>query len=266
MTPSSSPAGATSPAPSSTALLKTLTALALVVAFCAAAFAWYERRHPRVFIQTVPQDASLRDKFLAAYYSTDVWERTYWMGVPSLQTPTDNWSMQEILWEIKPDFVIETGTYNGGTSLYYAALLSIIGDKGKVITVDIDDSRIGEASQRKLWKERVEFIKGSSVDKAVSDRIRREVEGHSVVVTLDALHTRDHVFKELEIYSQLVPVGSYLVVQDTSVGHPILADAGPGPMEAVQDFLKTHDNFVVDRSREKFLLTFYPSGWLKRVR
>jgi len=108
---------------------------------------------------------------------------------------------------------------------------------------------------------------GSSVDPKVTDQIAHEVQGKKVLVTLDSLHTRDHVLKEMEIYSRLVSPGSYLLVQDTNInGYPVRSEFGPGPHEAVQEFLRTHDNFVVDRSREKFLLTFYPGGWLKRIK
>jgi cephalosporin hydroxylase len=186
--------------------------------------------------------------------------------VPSQQAPTDNWSMQEIIAEIRPDYIIETGTANGGTSLFYAAVLSYVNPEGKVITVDVEQ-HVENASKLPIWKQRVEMIVGSSVDPKVTDHIAQEVSGKKVLVTLDSLHTHDHVLQEMEIYSKLVTPGSYLVVQDTNInGHPVHPGSGPGPMEAVQDFLKTHDNFVVDRSREKFLLTFYPKGWLKRVK
>jgi cephalosporin hydroxylase len=101
----------------------------------------------------------------------------------------------------------------------------------------------------------------------VTDQIAQEVSGKKVLVTLDSLHTRDHVLREIEIYSKLVSPGSYLVVQDTNInGHPVNPGWGPGPLEAVEDFMKTNDNFVTDRSREKFMLSFYPKGWLKRMK
>jgi cephalosporin hydroxylase len=113
----------------------------------------------------------------------------------------------------------------------------------------------------------VESVVGSSVDPKITDHVAQEVLGKKVLVTLDSLPTREHVLKEMEIYSKLVTPGSYLVVQDTNInGNPVYPSFGPGPHEAVQEFLQAHDNFVVDRSREKFLLTFYPGGWLKRVR
>lgn len=206
-------------------------------------------------------------RFQELYYNSSVWRSTTkWRGVPSEQAPTDNWNMQQLIAELQPDYIVETGTLYGGTTLFYADVLSSANPKGKVITIDIDP-KVDEASKLPLWKERVEMIVGSSVDPKVTDQVAQEVQGKKVLVTLDSLHTRDHVLKEMEIYSKLVPPGSYLVVQDTNInGHPVLPDFGPGPNEAVQEFLKTHDNFVVDHGREQFLLTFYPGGWLKRVK
>jgi cephalosporin hydroxylase len=135
-----------------------------------------------------------------------------------------------------------------------------------VITVDVAPN-VPDASKLPMWNQKVEMIVGSSVDPKVTEHIAEEVKGKKVLITLDSLHTRDHVFKEMQIYSKLVSPGSYLVVQDTNInGHPVDPQSGPGPGEAVEEFLKTNDNFVADREREKFLLTFYPGGWLKRVK
>jgi cephalosporin hydroxylase len=205
--------------------------------------------------------------FAKVYYSSQVWHNsTKWLGITTQQAPTDNWEMQELICEIRPDYIIETGTLNGGTTLFYADVMAYVNPRGKVITIDIEP-RVEEASKVPLWKQHVEMIVGSSVDPKVTDHVAQEVSGKKVLVTLDSLHTREHVLKEMETYSKLVTPGSYLVVQDTSInGNPVYTGFGPGPHEAVQEFLRTHDNFVVDRSREKFLLTFYPGGWLKRVR
>ncbi|MGA8490094.1 MAG: CmcI family methyltransferase [Terriglobales bacterium] len=205
--------------------------------------------------------------FQKVYYNSHVWNRdTKWLGIPTQQAPTDNWEMQELITEIRPDYVIETGTLYGGATLFYADVLSHVNPQGKVITIDIDP-KVEDASKVLLWKEHVEVVVGSSVDPKVTDHVAQEVLGKKVLVTLDSLHTRAHVLKEMEIYSNLVTPGSYLVVQDTAInGNPVYADFGPGPHEAVQEFLRTHENFMVDRSREKFLLTFYPGGWLKRIK
>ena len=182
-------------------------------------------------------------EFEKQYYAAGIWSDTRWLGIRSEQAPTDNWSMQEIISELRPDYVIETGTMNGGTTLFYAAVLSFVNPSGKVITVDIAP-QVQEASQRPIWKEKVEMIVASSTDPKTIDQITREVQGKKVLVTLDSLHTRDHVLKEMQLYSKLVTPGSYMVVQDTNL----------------------NDDFVVDHKREKFLLTHYPGGWLRRVK
>lgn len=96
--------------------------------------------------------------------------------------------------------------------------------------------------------------------------LNKRVKNSKVLVTLDSLHTKKHVLKELNLYSNFVSLNSYIVVQDTNVRHQVLPDFGPGPMEAVEEFLKTNKDFEIDHSREKFLLTFYPSGYLKRIK
>jgi cephalosporin hydroxylase len=205
------------------------------------------------------------DSFVQMYFRSNVWQRTTWLGVPSLQTPCDNWAMQEIIVELKPDWIIETGTQNGGTSLFYASILAMVNPAGRVITVDIGP-KIEEAAKNPIFAERVEVITGDSISREVIDRIAARVRGGKVLVTLDSLHTKAHVLREMELYSPFVSEGSYLVVQDTVAnGHPIPTSFGEGPMEAVQEFLRTRKDFRVDESREKFMLTFYRSGYLKRV-
>ncbi len=248
----------TSDRPSSKTFLRTIAILALAIAAGEFLLALHYRRE---------STRNVMEKFQQTYYNSLVWlNSTSWLGVPSEQTPTDNWSMQEIITEIRPDYIIETGTANGGTTLFYAAILSYVNPDGKVITVDVEP-KVDKASRLAIWKQNVEVVVGSSVDPKVTEHIAQEVSGKKVLVTLDSLHTHDRVLREMEIYSNLVTPGSYLVVQDTNInGHPVAPGWGSGPMEAVEDFMKTHDNFVADRSREKFLLTHYPKGWLKRVK
>ena len=246
---------------SSITLLTIVTVLSLALAGAELLLAVHYRRQ-----QVAAETEKVAENFQKFYYDSYVWQKTKWLGITSEQTPTDNWSMQEIIDEIRPDYIIEAGTFNGGTTLFYASVLSYVNPNGQVITIDVEP-QVADASKRPLWKQRVELIVGSSVEPRVTDHIAQEVRDKTVLVTLDSLHTHDHVLKEMEIYSKLVTPGSYLVVQDTNLnGHPVLPQWGPGPMEAVQEFLRTHDNFVVDRGREKFLLTFYPGGWLKRVK
>jgi cephalosporin hydroxylase len=175
--------------------------------------------------------------------------------------------MQEIIHEIDPDFIVETGTYLGGGSLFYASVLEAMNSDGKVITVDISDQIDKKALNSQLFKKRVEFILGDSVGAETISAIEKKVKGRKVIVTLDSDHSKAHVLKELELYSPFVSVGSYMIVQDTNInGHPVYPGFGPGPWEAVEEFLKNNKNFEIDHSREKFLITFYPSGYLKRIK
>ncbi len=200
-----------------------------------------------------------------AYYNSRVWEDTQFLGVPMWQNPCDNHQMQELLFSLKPDVIIEAGTYAGGSALYYATIMDQIKPKCKIFTIDIDP-KIRSASQFRVWKDHVVSYKGSSTDLAIVEKIKKQISPDSVVlVTLDSDHRRNHVYKELKIYSQLVTPGSYLVLQDTNInGHPVLPQFGPGPMEALNDFLKENPNYKSDLSKERLMLTFYPYGWLKR--
>ena len=212
-------------------------------------------------------DQEVIARFNQIYYNSRVWMNTRWLGVASEQNPCDNWIMQEIISEVKPDFIIETGTAKGGSSLFYATILDCVSENGKVITVDIENKIRKKTAELPVFKKRVTCILGDSVSSEVINAIQKKVKNHKVLVTLDSLHTKDHVLEELKLYSNFVSLGSYIVVQDTNInGYPVAPNFGPGPMEAVIEFLKTDDRFVVDRSREKFLLTFYPLGYLKRVK
>jgi len=140
-----------------------------------------------------------------------------------------------------------------------------INESGKVITVDIERQMEG-AAQLSLFRERVEFIGGDSVSEKVIRRIADRVKGARAVVILDSDHHKQHVLNELRLYSRFVSPGSYLIVHDTSHnGHPLKTSYGAGPMEAVEEFLAENRSIVSDRSREKFIMTFSPKGFLKRI-
>jgi cephalosporin hydroxylase len=205
-------------------------------------------------------------RFNELYYYTGVWKVTTFLGVESMQNPCDNWVLQEMITAIKPDFLIETGTAYGGTSLFYAMILEQVNPNGKVITIDIAPD-VARASQFDIFKRRVEVVTSDSVAPDLIASLKERTKGHTVLVVLDSLHTKEHVLKELNAYSPLVSMGSYIVVADTNInGHPVLPEFGPGPREAVDAFLPAHPEFVPDRSKEKFFLTFYPKGFLKRVK
>jgi cephalosporin hydroxylase len=197
----------------------------------------------------------------------NTWRENKWLGVRTLQNPMDVWIIQEIIVETKPDFVIETGTFFGGSALLWATILREVNPDGRVITIDIED-HTDEVKNLPLWKEKVEFLLGSSVAPEIIGAVRKRVEGKKVIIILDSDHHKDHVLKELFAYSPLIQVGGYMIVQDTNLsGHPVrqVTWSGPGPMEAVEKFLAVDKHFVSDEDRERLLLTFCPRGFLKRV-
>jgi len=221
------------------------------------------------------------------YNSPSTWQDSRWLGVLTFQNPNDVWIHQEIITEIKPDFIIETGTALGGSALLWAMVLEQVNPRGKVITIDIhDQAQVARLSTENappevvaraanevrmlqsmpIWKSRVEFVKGSSTDPAIVAELRRRTKGHKVLVILDSDHRKQHVVNELNAYAPMVNPGSYVIVQDTNVnGHPVRKDYGPGPMEAIEEFLATNKEFESDRLRERLLFTMHPKGYLKRI-
>ncbi|HZR00195.1 MAG TPA: CmcI family methyltransferase, partial [Chloroflexota bacterium] len=158
------------------------------------------------------------------------------------------------------DLIVETGTAYGGSALYLAHMCDLLG-QGEVVTVDAaqhpDRPKHG----------RIEYVHGYSTDPAIVGHVAARVRGkESVLVLLDSDHSAPHVLEELRLYSRFATVGSYCVVEDSNVnGHPLIDQHGPGPWEAIQQFLEETKDFVIDREREKFLLTFSPWGYLRRV-
>lgn len=199
-------------------------------------------------------------RFHSLYYGSRVWQNTFWMGVPAYKCPLDLWIYQEVIFEVKPDVIVECGTADGGSALFLAHMCELA-NRGRIVTIDVGQ---GEGRPR---HPRITYVLGSSTAGEVVQRVRRLVTGGgSVMVILDSDHSKAHVLDELRIYSTLVTKGSYLIVEDTNVnGHPVLPDFGPGPMEAVEEFLKENSRFVIDDTREKFYMTFNPRGYLRRL-
>lgn len=182
-----------------------------------------------------------------------------WFGYRTLKSPLDLWTYQEIIVETRPDLIIECGTKFGGSAYYLASILDLLGH-GRVLTVDIE-ARTGRPSHR-----RIEYVLGSSTDPGVVAHVRERARGKRVMVLLDSDHRQAHVAGELAAYHDLVSPGCYLVVEDTNVnGHPAMPDHGPGPMEALDEFMAGRNDFVIDRDRERFLLTLNPRGFLRRI-
>ena len=187
-----------------------------------------------------------------------------WLGIPTLQHPFDAWVTQEIIVETRPDRIVEAGAFVGGSATMWAMLLEHVVPDGRVIAIDLNDN-MDKARTVDVFRRRVDFVQGSTVDPAIVAHVARLVDGHRTMVILDSAHDVAHVAAEIEAYAPLVSSGCYLIVQDGFVnGHPLEPDHGPGPYEAVQDFVATDDRFEVDRSRERMLFTFNPSGFLRR--
>jgi cephalosporin hydroxylase len=224
-------------------------------------------RSPRVALDRVRRRSAraavrgIVDTFTWLYYRRvhSTWGNTRWLGTKVEKLPSDLWIYQEMLTELRPDLIIETGTMYGGSALYLASICDLLGH-GQVVTIDIEDRSPYPAHPR------VEYIQSSSTDPDLVARLRLRAERRTTLVILDSDHSRDHVLAELHAYAPLVSPGGYLIVEDTVVnGHPVLRSFGPGPMEAVNIFLSESRLFKADSSREKFLMTWNRKGFLRRV-
>ena len=199
-----------------------------------------------------------------------------WMGRPIIQYPQDIIAMQEIIWEVKPDLIIETGIAHGGSLIFYSSMLELLGGDGEVIGVDIDirpHNRL-EIESHSMFK-RIILIEGPSTDEKIINQINEIAKTKkSVMVVLDSNHTHEHVLRELNLYSPFVTIGNYCVVLDT-----IIEDLpentyndrpwgkGNNPKTAVFEFLKDHQEFIIDKSIEdKLIITVAPKGYLKKIR
>lgn len=193
-------------------------------------------------------------------YESDAWTQARWLGAQALKNPLDLWVYQEIVFETRPELIVETGTYRGGSALYLASLCDLVGG-GEVLSIDVEPVRDDYPEHP-----RITYLGGrSSTDPAVVEEVRERAAGRRLLVILDSDHSQAHVEAELALYAPLVPVGCYVIVEDSNIGR-IRKDLMPGPLEAIQTFLASRSDFEVDRGREKFLITFNPSGYLERVR
>jgi len=220
--------------------------------------------------------------------------KTKFLGFTILEYPNDMWFMQEILTRVIPDYIIETGTFRGGSALYYASLLENINPKGKIITVDTDPQIHKSFHEIKtlphlykranyLFDKYITSIKASSIDEKLVTSFKKKTKNKKVLVTLDSCHAYEHVLKELELYAPLVSKGSYLVVFDTCVDK--IAEAVRkkqkkevyslvltqdykkigGPGKAVKEFLLKNKDFQIDPMEKRFFETHLPSGYLKKI-
>lgn len=186
------------------------------------------------------------------------------MGTRALKNPFDAWIYQEIIYEVRPDIVAEIGSAEGGSTLYFANILDLIG-KGAVISIDCDRSKFN------VKHPRVMTLTGDSSSLEIIQKVSEMCKDKTVLMVHDANHIKKQVLRDLENYSKFVSVNSYFIVEDGTVdlfnpGEGMGAYEDGGPLEAVKEFLKNNSNFVVDKERERYLLTYNPHGFLKRVR
>ncbi len=229
--------------------------------------------------EMMASDLSLHKLTKDWFMASSKYEYSYhftWMDRPIIQFPQDMIAMQELIWQVKPDLIIETGIAHGGSLIFYASMLELIGEEGQILGLDIDireHNRI-EIEKHKMFK-RITMIQGSSIDKDIAEQVYEFAKDKQrVLVVLDSNHTHDHVLKELELYSPLVTKESYLVVFDTVVEdmpENFFPDRpwgkGNNPKTAVWKFLKQNDRFEIDKDIEaKLLITVAPDGYLKCVK
>lgn len=198
-----------------------------------------------------------------------------WMGRPIIQYPQDMIATQELIWEVKPDLIIETGIAHGGSLIYYASILELIGH-GEVLGIDID---IREHNRREIeahkMSKRIQMIQGSSISKEIAEEVYKVAHGKKkIMVFLDSNHTHEHVLEELKLYAPLVTLNSYCIVFDTIIedvppntytDRPW--DVGNNPKTAVYEFLATDDSFQIDKNiNDKLIISVANDGYLKRIK
>lgn len=232
------------------------------------------------FIKNMSRDSRLKSLTRAWFLNSLKHEYSYhfsWLGMPIIQYPQDMIALQELIWRVKPDLIIETGIARGGSLIFSASVLELIGH-GQVLGIDIDIRSINKKAIEKhsLFK-RIKMIEGSSIDVNVVKQVYKFAKNKKrILLSLDSNHTHEHVLQEMNLYSKLVNEGSYMIVYDTIIEDiPTRYEKnskkpwgqGNSPKTAVREFLKANRRFVIDKEiTDKLLITVAPSGYLKCVR
>jgi cephalosporin hydroxylase len=195
--------------------------------------------------------------------------RLYWMGPgakpiswltwPMMKNPMDLWVYQKLIVDCSPDLIVETGTFWGGSAVFMATVCDLL-DHGEIVTVDI------KPPPDRPQHARITYINADSAAPEIVAQVVERAADKSVMVILDSDHSQEHVLKELAAYAPLVTPGQYLIVEDTNInGHPVMPEFGPGPWEALEEWLPAHPEFARDPGCEAFLMTWNPGGYLRRL-
>lgn len=235
-------------------------------------------RDKRKMVARMAEDSVLKRQALELAILSDRHNWPYqwsWLGLPIIQIPPDIMATQEIIWDMRPQVIIETGVARGGSLIFYASILQLIGE-GKVVGIDIDIRPHNRAAvEGHPLAHRIEMIQGSSLDDAVLQDVKSRIPaGARVMVILDSNHTHEHVLGELRLYAPLVTSEQFLIVADTLVEQIPNHDHrprpwGPGnnPATALDAFLADHGEFVRDAFvNAKLLISSSPGGYLRRVK
>jgi len=233
----------------------------------------------RALIHQMAGDPEVRDLARRLFIKSCDYRYSYhftWLGRPIIQYPQDLVALQEVIWSVQPDLIVETGIAHGGSTIFYASMLELLGQDGHVVGIDIEIRPHNRAAlDQHPLRRRLTLIEGSSVDESIANQVREIATSRQrTMVILDSFHTHDHVLRELELYSPLVSKGSYVVVLDTVIEDMPAGyfrdrpwDRGNSPRTAVEAFLRSNDRFTVDTEiDEKLLISVAPGGYLRCVK
>lgn len=232
-------------------------------------------------IENQSSKIELGKKFISETLDTKYTYNFSWLGQPIIQFPQDMIALQEIIWEVKPDMIIETGIAHGGSLIFHATMLTILEtcgqiQNGKVLGVDIDIREHNKiAIESHPMSNKITMFQGSSIDQEMISKVHKFAEeGKKILICLDSNHTHEHVLAELKAYAHLTSLNSYCIVFDTIVEDMPKGksspnrpwDKGNNPKTAVLEYLKSHSEFEIDKSiQNKLLITVAPDGYLKRI-
>lgn len=199
-------------------------------------------------------------KIIEQFQDSIINETTYF-GVKTQKNPIDYWIYQEIIFSQKPDFIIEIGNLFGGSTLALAHICDNL-NHGQIIGIDIDHSHIQDTVKK---HNRIQFLTGDAT--ALVKEVESITENSkNILIIEDSSHTFDNTLKVLELYSHLIPLGGYFIIEDTICHHGLNVGPDPGPYEAVEEFLKNRKDFESDRSKERFTVSWNPNGFLRRIK